>query len=65
MAKGKVCLVLTETKKIRGESVVSGTVLMEGACAKSILPEDVAKAIQLGQVQVETRDAREEKKSDA
>lgn len=62
MAKGKVCLVLVETKKIRGENVLAGTILMEGACAKSITPEDVAKAVQLGQVQVELRDSRDESK---
>ena len=61
MAKGKVCLVLIETKKIRGENVPAGTILMEGSCAKNVMPEDVAKAVQLGQVQVETREQKEEK----
>ncbi|MBI5147762.1 MAG: hypothetical protein HZA37_01260 [Parcubacteria group bacterium] len=59
MAKGKVCLVLIETKKIRGEDVLAGTILMEGSCAKSVTPEDIAKAVQLGQVQVELRDAKD------
>jgi len=33
MAKEKVCLVLIETKKIRGGKVLAGTILMEGALA--------------------------------
>lgn len=62
MAKGKVCLVLVETKKIRGENVLAGTILMEGSCTKNVLPEDVAKAVQLGQVQVEQRDSKDDSK---
>ena len=61
MAKGKVCLVLVETKKIRGENVLAGTILMEGALSKNISAEDVAKAVQLGEVQVEMREGRDEK----
>lgn len=61
MAKGKVCLVLVETKKIRGADVLAGTVLMEGALARNVSVEDVAKAVQLGQVQVELREAKDEK----
>lgn len=61
MAKGKVCLVLIESKKIRGEDVLAGTILMEGALTKSITAEDVAKAVQLGQVQVELREGKDEK----
>ena len=61
MAKGKVCLVLIETKKIRGENVLAGTILMEGALSKNISAEDVAKAVQLGEVQVEMREGRDEK----
>lgn len=61
MAKGKVCLVLIETKKMRGEDVIAGTILMEGALTRNITAEDVAKAVQLGQVQVELREANVEK----
>ncbi len=61
MAKGKVCLILIEKKKIRGEDVLAGTILMEGACSKNITPEDVAKAVQLGQAQVEVREGKDEK----
>ena len=61
MAKGKVCLVLIETKKMRGENVIAGTILMEGALTRNITTEDVAKAVQLGQVQVELREGKDEK----
>lgn len=61
MAKGKVCLVLIKTKKIRGANVYSGSVLMEGALTKNISAEDVEKAIQLGEVQVELREDKTEK----
>lgn len=61
MAKGKVCLVLIETKKMRGEDILAGTILMEGALTRNITAEDVAKAVQLGQVQVELREANVEK----
>ena len=61
MVKGKVCLILIETKKMRGESVSAGTILMEGALTRNITAEDVAKAVQLGQVQVELREGKDEK----
>ncbi len=61
MAKGKICLVLIETKKMRGEDVIAGTILMEGALTRNITAEDVAKAVQLGQVQVELREGKDEK----
>ncbi|GEM_PF-5145888 len=61
MAKGKVCLILIETKKIRGENVLAGTILMEGACGRNLIPEDITKAVQLGQVQVEIREGKDEK----
>jgi hypothetical protein len=61
MAKGKVCLVLIETKKIRGEKVLAGTVLMEGALARAFSPTDLSKAVHLGQVRMEIKKTNGEK----
>lgn len=65
MAKGKVCLVLIETKSIRGEKVFAGTVLMEGALAKAFSPTDISKAVRLGQLRAEMKKKTTEKANDA
>ena len=61
MAKRKVCLVLIETKKIRGEEVLAGTILMEGALAGAFSLKDISKAVRLGRARTEIKKRNGEK----
>ena len=61
----EITLKLTEEKKIGGKKLLPGAVLFSGACASGVSPDDLNKAIQLGQVKVEIPQKEAPKKKDS
>jgi len=50
----KINIALTITKKIRGNSVNKGTIILEGECTKGFTPSDIDKAIKSQEVSITT-----------
>ncbi len=59
MAKGNVCLILAADKSVGGVKKKRGTVILEGVCLNGATLSDIGKAIQLREVEIESRESEE------
>jgi hypothetical protein len=60
MGRLMIRLVLKQEKFIRGEVIPSGTLLLEGECAKNFCPNDIHKAMLLNQIDIYSQAIPEE-----